>query len=323
VEVEQRNKRQVKLRMMVLWRKVKSRDCFTRSGIKAVLSTHLFALHLRFTCASLARYLRTLTFSACIKPFANPPPSTSPTSSYTKTNTPPFKPHHHTTMAESADSNVTPTVMPASNSTPAGNNSTIATHTAPCVNTSVVRMTTDAASQVFNTAELLELILNKLEAKDVLVGASLVCRAFKTSIDSSPTINKTLESAVIDATPTALEWAGARYDYSRSLWLQSTPKRDICYLVMNFSVRSLDLHLSSLSFRKLRMPKLRPTITGFLSVNDRLHGLNETQRQLPYVHSESTITIAEQLEEIVSQTPQENPVTRVILPLLGGQRIKK
>jgi hypothetical protein len=106
-------------------------------------------------------------------------------------------------MAESTASNVTPT----SNITPSSSNTTIATHIVPSVNTSVVRMTTDAASQVFNTPELLELLLSELEVKGVLLRASLVCRAFKTSIDSSPTIKKILEFAVVDATSTALRAA--------------------------------------------------------------------------------------------------------------------
>jgi hypothetical protein len=195
-------------------------------------------------------------------------------------------------MAESTASNVTPT----SNITPSSSNTTIATHIVPSVNTSVVRMTTDAASQVFNTPELPELLLSELEVKGVLLRASLVCRAFKTSIDSSPTIKKILEFAVVDATSTALERLGTRYEYCGSLWMQSVPKRNFCYLVMDFSIRSLELHLSSPSFRKLRLPNLRLTTgTDTIHVNDKIYGY----KTLPYVHGESTTTIAEQLEEMI------------------------
>jgi hypothetical protein len=146
------------------------------------------------------------------------------------------------------------TITTTSNMMPASSNTTISTPMAPSVNTSVVHMTTGVASQVFNTPELLDLILSKLEAKDVLLRASLVCRAFKTSIDSSPTINENLEFALIDAVFVAVINMGRIYHYSRGLLLYSNLARPpMFFLALDFHELPIKRYLSSPSFRKLRM----------------------------------------------------------------------
>jgi Na+-transporting NADH:ubiquinone oxidoreductase subunit NqrD len=49
-----------------------------------------------------------------------------------------------------------------------------------------------ATSKAFNTAELLELILNMLLAKDLVINVQRTCKAFKYSIDNSASITRKL-----------------------------------------------------------------------------------------------------------------------------------
>jgi hypothetical protein len=194
----------------------------------------------------------------------------------------------------------------SSNSTPAVNNTTIATQAAPSVNTSVVRMNTEAASQVFNTPELLELLLSKLEAKDVLLRASLVCHAFKASIDSSPTINKTLEFAVIDFVGASVTKEAGSQSYCRNLWLSSFPDNSISYVALDFSALSVERHLSSPSFRKLRMLTMNPQCDYLSADQLSIHVQVLVETTPPYRRGKYTPpdkcekkpTIAEMLETV-------------------------
>ncbi|KAK3722173.1 hypothetical protein LTR37_002606 [Vermiconidia calcicola] len=49
-----------------------------------------------------------------------------------------------------------------------------------------------AASRVFNTAELLELILEELPAEQLLLQGSLICKGFQTAIDNTPRFQRRL-----------------------------------------------------------------------------------------------------------------------------------
>lgn len=184
----------------------------------------------------------------------------------------------------------------------AGNNTLSATQITPIVNSSVVRMTTDSAAQVFNTPELLELILSGLDLPDIFHGASLVCHAFKTSIDSSPTINKRLEFSVIDAMPTELFPEGRNHHYCRLLQRIPLPGLRRFYLVMAFpAVSSIEQHISSPSFRKIRMPEFQ-----LLSGESR----------------ETPPTIAERLEKALAYSSTGKPITRTRV-ILGTKRARE
>jgi hypothetical protein len=302
-----------------------------------------------FSCDS-ALLLRSPISTACATRTnthtANSPPNTPSNSTYARPYTQPFEPHDHTTMADFAASNTTSSsermpshgkqkrkstsssaakltswlaILLSGGWIPTSSNTTIATHTAPSVATSVVRTTTAHASQVFYTPELLDLILSNLETRELLVTTSLVCRTFKATIDSSPTLNKALESAVTDAIYATYQTgaAGKRLQsncqHCGIFRVSFSTTRVTCFLAMKCSTASLERYISSPSFRKLRIPRLRLS-RGNFSVNGVNQGVYlRTTMALPYVHDENTVTVAEQLEEVISQAPFGMPVTPVVM----------
>jgi hypothetical protein len=212
----------------------------------------------------------------------------------------------------------------SSNSSPAENNKTIATRAAPSVNTSVVRTNTEAASQVFNTPELLDLLLSKLDAKNVLLNASLVCRAFKASIDSSPTINKTLDFAVIDAVPAAFIYMceGKFYYYCRNLCLYSTIGGSEIWFVLDFLKLPVEHYLSSPSFRKLRMLETSSQYdfsrAGQLALYESAEGGLTSKKLVPLGKCEERVMIAERLETAIAQLETGAGLVRLVI---SGQKI--
>lgn len=138
---------------------------------------------------------------------------------------------------------------------PSSNNTVSDSQTTSNANSSAVQVShhaTGAAARVLNTPELLDLILSKLWLRDLLLKAPLTCRGFKMSIDSSPTINKRLEFAVID-----LVSPRSGYGKSRHLYLGFVKVRNKSGVTLIFGERSIERCLSSPSFRKLRSPNTR------------------------------------------------------------------
>lgn len=74
---------------------------------------------------------------------------------------------------------------------------------------------TKVVSQVFNTPELLDLILQQLDygEKNVLAAVKLTCKGFKSSFDASPTLQKRTEFAIFGTAP--LPPVGPRRKYSK------------------------------------------------------------------------------------------------------------
>lgn len=87
-----------------------------------------------------------------------------------------------------------------------------------------------AVVQVFNTQELVEMILLILKIGDLIAKARFACRSFNMAISSSPTINKRLAVALQDAMPAPGE---VRSHYgTRVQW----PRIDLNYTGPDFRI---------------------------------------------------------------------------------------
>lgn len=222
----------------------------------------------------------------------------------TGANAPQRRIYHHETMAE----HTIKTAAPARNIRASGGQ--ISSND----NSSTAQMTPDlaigAAAQVFDTPELLELILSNLELKDLLLRAPLACRGFKASIDSSPSINKRLENIMVDHMRDFHETRRAFCNRYRYMWLSSGVSGQEVRLGFLFDEAHIERFISSPSFRKLRMPN---TYGGCVYESKCQGGIDKTRIfGLLTSEDEDTVTIAELLEEVVS----DGPVGTVILKLI-------
>ena len=106
------------------------------------------------------------------------------------------------------------------------------------------------AARVFNTPELLDLILSKLGVKDILLRAQLTCRGFRNSIDASPSIDgifamTKLLSRALHTTP--------RTRYSDTITAdRHHPGGRLLYL--SFEAVAIERLVSSPTFRMLHLP---------------------------------------------------------------------
>ena len=106
------------------------------------------------------------------------------------------------------------------------------------------------AAWVFNTPELLDLILSKLGVKDILLRAQLTCRGFRNSIDASPSIDGIL--AMTKLLARALHTA-SRTQYSETIAADRhhTGGR---LLYLNFEAVAIERLVMFPTFRMLHLP---------------------------------------------------------------------
>ena len=115
----------------------------------------------------------------------------------------------------------------------------------------------EAASDVFNIPELLDLILSNLPSNDLFFRASRVCRGFKATIDSSPTIQQSINTASEVDLDTERLSRSIRYCLRHEALFPKTLRPGDSYTVdWVFDFRkgpTFEEHRASTSFRKLRI----------------------------------------------------------------------
>lgn len=153
-----------------------------------------------------------------------------------------------------------------------------------------------AAAQVFNTSELLELILSKLELKDILLRTQLTCRGFNTSIKCSPTIDELFETTMVKLMTPGPSLRLRRF--SQTIGSDGNYGR---HMFLEFTSVGIERLVLSPSFRKLRVPLdllkrarwwLQAPGGNFLTHDEYLPGDLDP----------SVVTIADLLERIVERT---------------------
>lgn len=129
----------------------------------------------------------------------------------------------------------------------------------------------EAASTVFDTAELLELILSNLRLNDLFFRVPLTCRGFKNSVYSSPSIRKGISGATALDFHLPKTWCTS----DENLWsrcLTVTLGGHITTLKFDFSELSYGKPQASSSFRSVRLSE--EAIKRLVS-SRRLHGFPE------------------------------------------------
>lgn len=213
--------------------------------------------------------------------------------------------HDHDTMAETT-----------TNVAPVGDNADPSSQIASNANGSAAAQmsphhATGAAAQVLETAELLDLILSKVELEDLLLRASLVCRGFKASIDSSPMIIKRLEYPVIDRMHIFHETRRGFSTCNRCIWLSRRLDKTVVYLGSRFDGIHIERYISSPSFRKLRIPNKYAGCVYTWLYQGESNGKCITGLLTP--GNEDTVTTAELLEQVLSNIPAGSEVIEIRL----------
>jgi hypothetical protein len=110
--------------------------------------------------------------------------------------------------------------------------------------------TTPAAAQVLNTAELLDLILSNLSLTDILFRATLMCRGFNNTIETSPVIEGILAMTRL-LSPALYTTDRTQYSQTMSADRSHIGGRLLC---LNFEPIAIGKLVSSTKFRSLPLP---------------------------------------------------------------------
>jgi hypothetical protein len=186
----------------------------------------------------------------------------------------------------------------AHKSTPKGDTTASDLTTTPSATSFAIPMrpgrATPATAQVRNTPELLDLILSNLRPKDILFRAKFVCRGFRNTVNTSPSIERVLAMTKLHAPSLH---ATPRTRYSQTIAAdRNHPGGRLLYL--DFEPLGVQQLVSSKSLRDLDLPEAdMKLMIWWLKAPG--HEFLLWRKLLPADLDASIVTIAELLESIL------------------------